>query len=100
MKSKILILAFTLMVFISCQPAKDDLENLKKVLEVYFDGVGSKDLQKLNAATMSHFILFEDGKIWNNDSLITTLNKYYKKFSAEFTFDYVNVNIDQESGQI
>jgi ketosteroid isomerase-like protein len=100
MKTEVLLCAVILMFSISCKPVKDDPEDLKQVLVTYFDGVASKDLKKLNDVTTSDFILFEDGRVWNNDSLVTTLNKYYKKFSAEFTFDYVNVNVDQESGQI
>ncbi|HMG88899.1 MAG TPA: nuclear transport factor 2 family protein [Chryseolinea sp.] len=100
MKTKTFLLAVMPLLLISCQPAKDDPEILKGVLVAYFDGVASKDLKQLNDVTTSDFILFEDGKIWNNDSLATTLNKYYKKFSAEFTFDYVNVSIDHESGHI
>ena len=100
MNTKTFLHAFVLMLLISCQPTKDDPENLKQVLVAYFDGVASKDLKKLNDVTTPDFILFEDGKIWNNDSLATALNKYYKKFSAEFKFEYVSVNMDQESGQI
>jgi hypothetical protein len=100
MKRKCLLALVMLIALIGCQPTKDDPENLKRVLVAYFDGVASKDLKKLNDVTTSDFVLFEDGRIWNNDSLVTTMNKYYKNFSAKFSFEYVNVNVDQESGQL
>ncbi len=79
MNTKTLLHAFILMFFISCQPTKDDPENLKQVLVAYFEGVASKDLKKLNDVTTSDFILFEDGKVWNNDSLVYGIEQILQK---------------------
>ncbi len=50
--------------------------------------------------TTPNFVLFEDGKVWNNDSLVTNLNKYYKTLDATFTFDNFDINVDNTSGNM
>lgn len=85
----------------SCNPEKktDDSEVLKDVLEEYFNGIKNRDLNKMNSVTTTDFILFEDGNIWNNDSLVNSLNTF-NSFKAKWTFDYVRVNIDEFSGDM
>ena len=60
---------------------------------------GFQDLDKLNSLTTSDFVLFEDGKIWNNDSLVT-LKDQFKSFKGEWKFENMKVNIDESSGDI
>jgi hypothetical protein len=55
---------------------KDDPSKLKSVLLDYFDGIKTNDLEKMNLNTTSDFLLFESGKVWNNDSLWTNGHKY------------------------
>jgi hypothetical protein len=96
-----IILLLVLGVGVSCQSEKqtDDTEGLKRVLEDYFDGITQRDLHQMNAVTTTDFILFEDGNIWNNDSLVNFLNSSHS-FDAKWTFEYVRVNIDEFSGDI
>jgi ketosteroid isomerase-like protein len=100
-KMKILIFLFALGVTVSCNMAKrtDDPEVLKKVLSDYFDAIKSKDLDKMKSVTTNDFIIFEDGKIWNNDSLMNFINSF-SSFQGSWTFDYMRATIDELSGNI
>ena len=101
MKAKpILLLALVVLLF-SCQEEKkpDNPEQLKQVLTSYFDGVVAKDIAKMNAVTTDDFVLYEDGLVWNNDSLLNLVNSM-PPFEASFKFDYIKINIDQEIGNI
>lgn len=96
---RIFAIILSLALVTSCQPAKDDPEVLKKVLTEYFDGIKREDLGKLNSLTTSDFVLFEDGVIWNNDSLVKP-NPKIKSFKGTWTFDNMKVNMDETSGDI
>lgn len=97
--TKILTIILGLGLVTSCQQKKDDPEVLKKILTEYFDGIKTQNLDKLNSLTTSDFILFEDGRIWNNDSLIR-LNPKIKSIKRNWTFNFVKADIDNESGDI
>jgi hypothetical protein len=83
----------------NCEQKKDDPEILKKILTDYFDGIKTQDLEKLNSLTTSDFVLFEDGVIWTNDSLVTMKEKF-SSFKGAWKFDNISVNIDESSGDI
>jgi len=102
MKTRFVLPFAALVLFLGCQQNQptDDPEVLKKILFDYFDGIKVKDLNKLNAVTTANFVLFEDGKVWTNDSLVTNLNKYYKTLDATFTFDNFDINVDNTSGNM
>jgi hypothetical protein len=97
--TQILTLLLGLGLLTSCQQKKDDPEVLKQILTDYFDGIKTQDIAKLNSLTTSDFVLFEDGKIWTNDSLVTIKDKF-KSFKGEWKFDNMKVNIDKSSGDI
>jgi len=83
----------------NCEQKKDDPEILKKILTDYFDGIKTQDLEKLNSLTTSDFVLFEDGVIFTNDSLVTMKEKL-SSFKGDWKFDNIKVNIDESSGDI
>ncbi len=101
MKAKLFLFIPLLGLTISCQQEKeiDDPEILKQVLYEYFDGIKNNDLGKMNEATTSDFVLYEDGKIWNNDSLSTFLSTL-PKYTAIFKFDNFNIDVDSKSGSM
>jgi hypothetical protein len=93
-----------LMLFVlltACQQTKptDNPELLKAVLINYFEGIKAHDISTMNAATTSDFVLYEDGKIWNNDSLMRELNKF-PGYKGEFKLENLNIAVDQISGSI
>ena len=70
-KFTVIILVMGALIFSSCQQSKkDDPEKLKAVLTGYFDAIKTKDFQKMKDLSTENFVLFEDGKVFNNDSLI------------------------------
>ena len=91
------LLTFNLiLVLLSCQTKpNDDPEKVKKVLLDYFDGIKNKDFQKMKDVTTSDFILYEDGKVFNNDSLINLINSF-PKYSVDYTFNEFTINVDQD----
>ena len=72
---------------------------LKKILTDYFDGIKTQDLNKLNSLTTNDFMLFEDGRIWTNDSLVRT-NPKIRSIQRNWTFDFIKVDMDNLSGDI
>lgn len=84
-----------------CQQTKqpDDAEVLKNALNNFYDGLKSRDLKKVDEATTGDFILYEDGKVWTNDSLINFLNTF-KSFKGDWKFDGMKVYVDDNSGDM
>ena len=83
----------------SCQHEKDKPEVLKKVLSDYFDGIKKKDLNKLNSLTTNDFVLFENGKVWTNDSLVKPTPGVIS-IKGTWTFSNMKVSVDETSGYI
>jgi hypothetical protein len=97
--TKFLSIIFGLVLFMGCQPKPDDPEVLKKVLTDYFDGIKAQDVNKLNALTTKDFVLFEDGRIWNNDSLVQPMPGE-ESLKATWVFDSMTIHMDQNSGHM
>lgn len=53
----------------------------------------------MNSVTTADFILFEDGKVWNNDSLMNLINSF-GTFEGAWNFDYKRITTDQLSGDV
>jgi hypothetical protein len=101
MKQLAKLLLLQLGLFTSCVDSKrtDDPEKLKAVLTGYFDGIKTKDFEKMKSLTTRDFILYEDGKVFNNDSLINLI-KTFNKFTARYSFDNVRINVDTRIGNM
>src|SRR5688572_3378786 len=77
----------------------DDSEKLKYVLLSYFDGIKNKDFNKMTEATTDDFILYEMGRVWNNDSVFNNIKKNLP-YSVEYKFDNFKINVDNMSGHM
>jgi hypothetical protein len=102
MKTLKLAIIFLALVFsTSCNQENktDDQQILKKLLADYFDGIKHRDLAKMDSATTNDFTLFEDGRVWSNDSLVTMLNTF-QSFDGTWTLSDMKINIDESSGDI
>ncbi|MEX2230990.1 MAG: nuclear transport factor 2 family protein [Cyclobacteriaceae bacterium] len=96
MKPIVILFFFGLCISVlSCNnsPAEDDSESVKQVIEAYFDGIKTRDGKKMKAVTTDDFLLYEDGRVFNNDSLISFLNSF-SSLSGEFTLDSMKINVD------
>ena len=98
---KILLPLLVLGFMNSCQQDAtiDEPERLQVVLTDYFDGIKNKDFQKMKDLTTADFVLYEDGKVFNNDSLINVLNGF-GNFKGEFKLDFRKTNVDNTTGNI
>src|ERR1041385_5221027 len=69
-----------------------DVESVKKIVDDYYDGIGTSDRQKMIDATTGDFIVYEVGKVWTNDSVFNQMDKY--KFTMTHTLNDFEVTID------
>ena len=84
----------------SCElPEKDKPENVKAPLLNYFDAIQRKDLAAMKDNITDDFVLFEAGRVWNNDSLWSRMQQNPDR-RLEFKLSGFKVFVDRESGQI
>ncbi|WP_437600887.1 nuclear transport factor 2 family protein [Sorangium sp. So ce590] len=82
----------------ACQPNRPDSpEELKAVIEAYFDCISRKDFARMRALTTPDFILFENGKVIDHDGLIDIIKKS-PIVKADYSFDNFKINVDNNSG--
>lgn len=101
MKSFIASLMALGLLTVSCpqDTGGDKSEDVKMILRTYFGGIKNRDVKVLNSVTTTDFLLYEDGRVFNNDSLINFLNSF-PSFSAEFTLDNFKVDIGEDIGHM
>ncbi|MCH4553774.1 nuclear transport factor 2 family protein [Aestuariibaculum lutulentum] len=99
MKSIIVLIAVCFVLFFNCSHEVENPELLKKVLINYFDGIKTQDLDELNRLTTEDFVLFENGLIWTNDSLVRE-NPKMKSVKRHWQFDFKSVEINGDYGDI
>ena len=94
------ICALSAILFSSCQKNRttDDPEKLKRVLLSYFDGIENKDFKKMKESTTDDFVIYEMGRVWNNDSVFKQMNKY--PYQVDYKFDDFKINVDHLSGHM
>ncbi|MEY1638514.1 nuclear transport factor 2 family protein [Tenuifilum osseticum] len=99
MKTQSIFLIILIGLMISCQQntTKDSPEELKQVLNDYFDGIKNMDFNKMKDVTTDDFTLYEVGKVWNNDSLINFI-KTFPPYKIDYKFDNFNIQIDNSIG--
>jgi lysophospholipase L1-like esterase len=90
------ILPFVFLGAISCR--NDDPELLKKVLFNYYDGIKEHDRQKMITSTTEDFLLYEQGKIWNNDSVFAEMARH--AYAVKFSFDDFRATVDNKTGHM
>jgi len=85
-----LFLLLTGIILLSCNPEAPSPVSPEKVeqkLIAYFQAIEDNDFEKMQTLITEDYILYEDGLIWNNDSLIKGLKGYLTAFPGA-TFDY------------
>ncbi|WP_433937222.1 nuclear transport factor 2 family protein [Sorangium cellulosum] len=84
----------------ACQPNRPDSpEKLKAVIVAYFDCISRKDFTRMKSLTTPEFIIFENGKVIDNDGLIAVINGS-PITRADYSFDNFRVNVDSSSGSV
>lgn len=69
-----------------------DADNVKKIVTDYYDGIRLKETARMSGVTTSDFILYEAGKVWNNDSVFREMSKY--PFTVDYSFKDFKVVVD------
>ncbi|MBC8769345.1 nuclear transport factor 2 family protein [Arenibacter sp. BSSL-BM3] len=57
------------------------------------------DFKKMRDLTTDDFIIYEDGVVFNNDSIFKMM-KSFPKYTAEYEFENLRINVDNNSGNI
>lgn len=100
-KAVLLLMIIGVLTLNSCQTKKqtDDPEKLKAVLMEYFDAIKAKDLQKMKDLCTTDYVLFENGKVFNNDSLFNLISRMPDAKIA-YKFDNFKISVDNHTGHI
>ncbi|WP_437507511.1 nuclear transport factor 2 family protein [Sorangium sp. So ce1099] len=84
----------------ACQQSRPDSpEEMKAVILAYFDCVSRKDFARMKTLTTPEFVIFENGKIINNDGLIDII-KASPITKATYSFEDFRVSVDDNSGSL
>jgi lysophospholipase L1-like esterase len=75
----------------SVDKVTDDV-SIKEVVTGYYDGIRLRNHKKMVDTTTPDFILYEEGNIWNNDSVFHEMERY--QFSVNYTFSDFAITID------
>ena len=95
-KTRVLFTVATVSFF-SCQ-SRDDIiskkEDLKNILTEYYISIAKKDLSKMNSLTTPDFVMFDQGKVYTNESAVKSVEQL-GSFSVTFRFDSLNTHFDK-----
>ncbi len=72
---------------------------MRGLIVAYFDAVAAKNFVGLDAVVTKDFQIYEDGKVWNNDSVFHNI-QYHQPFSVRFTLTDFHVFADTRSGEL
>jgi lysophospholipase L1-like esterase len=87
-----------IMAFVGARAADGDSATLKKLVEAYFEGVAAKSFVALDSVVTRDFNIYEDGKVWNNDSVFHNIQNH-QPFSVKFTLSDFRIFTDTRSGE-
>jgi lysophospholipase L1-like esterase len=76
-----------------------DSATMRGLVVAYFDAVAAKNFVQLDSVVTRDFNIYEDGKIWNNDSVFHNI-QYHQPFSVKFTLTDFRVFVDTRSGEM
>jgi lysophospholipase L1-like esterase len=76
-----------------------DSVTLRKLVTAYFDGVATKSFVELDSVVTRDFLIYEDGKVWNNDSVFHNI-QYNQPFTVRFTLTNFQIFTDTRSGEV
>jgi lysophospholipase L1-like esterase len=76
-----------------------DSVTLRRLVTAYFDGVATKSFVELDSVVTRDFQIYEDGKVWNNDSVFHNI-QYHQPFTVKFTLTNFRIFTDTRSGEV
>ena len=96
-KAKMLLVA-SVVAISSCHTddeGQSKKEELKKIILSYYSALANKDLEKANSLTTANFLLWDDGREYNNNIAIDSVSAM-EPFTATFSIDSLNVHVDKK----
>ena len=93
------IFATIIALLSSCRPddnGQAKKEELKHIIIDYYNALAKKDLKNASSFTTSNFILFDEGRIYNNKVAIDSVAKM-GEFTFSTTIDSLNVHVDKKN---
>ena len=76
----------------------EDSATLRKLIVDYFDAVAAKNFVQLDTFSTKDFVIYEDGKVWNNDSVFHNI-QFHQPFTVKFTLTDFHIFTDARSGE-
>lgn len=83
-------------LFVAVTVEAQDSVVLKKLVTDYFDGVAAKDFVQLDALVTRDFHIYEDGKVWTNDSAFYNIQRH-QPFTVRFSLTDFHIFTDTRS---
>lgn len=101
MKRVLFVVLIGACCWLGCRPADQAHERqaLLTALTRYFQGIEQMDMDSLNTYATADFRLFENGKVWTNDSVWHELQKY-QNTRIKFRMDTLSIYVDNNIGHI
>jgi len=93
------LLGSLLEAFVGVRAGDRDSLTLRKLVTAYFDGVAAKSFVALDSVVTRDFLIYEDGKVWNNDSVFHNI-QYNQPFAVSFTLTNFRIFADTRSGEV
>jgi lysophospholipase L1-like esterase len=75
----------------------EDTEVMRQLVITYFNAVAAKDFVKMAAQCTDGVVIYEDGKIWNHDSVYFNIQRH-QPFAVKFTLSDFRLFADARSG--
>ena len=98
MSGKIISVCVGVLAFVGVRGEGRDSVTLRKLIVDYFNAVAAKNFVKLDTLTTKDFVVYENGSVWNNDSVFHNI-QYHQPFSVKFTLTDFHIFTDTRSGE-
>jgi lysophospholipase L1-like esterase len=98
MSGKFVLICIGVMALTGARAEAGDSTTLQRLIETYFDGVATKSFVELESVVTRDFSIYENGKVWNNDSVFHNI-QYNQPFSVKFTLTDFHIFTDTRLGE-
>lgn len=92
-----IVLTIFFLVAFDKNPNNNNEEELKKILNEYFDGIKNMDTVKMIKVSTADIVIYEEGKVYNNDSVFRDMRRL-TPYKVDFKFENIKVFVDKKSG--
>jgi hypothetical protein len=78
---------------------KDRKEELGRLIIAYYETLSKSDIQGLSNLTAPNFVMYDEGKVYTNETAVETLRNM-PSFSANFRLHDVNAHIGKQNASM